>query len=265
MIGKGWRTLVNPESWFDPNNIRIHRICEEDVEYSPKMPEIWDEIERRVGDSVVVSHSAFDQVALRRVAKKYELDQLHVTWLDSTRIVRRAWPDAFGERGYGLKNVARTLGIEFKHHDALEDARALAAVVIEACRTGGLDIDGWLKRVKGPIFDPKEPKPGVRVPVRKKGSPEGWLIGETIVFTGRLSVNRKEAAGCASAAGCDVDRNVTKRTTMLVVGTQNPTVLRGYDKSRKHRQAEAMIEKGANIEILSEEDLWQRLALESCD
>ena len=259
-IGRRWQTLVNPETWCDPWNSKIHGIRKEGVAGSPLMPQIWGEIERRVRDSVLVCHTAFDLGALRRVAAKYKLEQLQVTWLDSARIVRRAWRDEFGKRGYGLKNVARALGIEFRHHDALEDARVAAAVVLEACNVAGLDIDGWIKRVEQPIFDPKRPKPGVSVPVRMKGAPEGPLTGETIVLTGRLSVTRKQAARRAAAAGCDVEPNVTKRTTMLVVGTQNATVLRGYDKSSKHRKAEAIIGKSGSIEILSEEDLWQRVA-----
>lgn len=42
--------------------------------------------------------------------------------LDSAMIVRRAWPEQFGQRGWGLANVAIFLGIRFRHHDALEDA-----------------------------------------------------------------------------------------------------------------------------------------------
>ena len=74
------------------------------------------------------------------------------------------------------------------------------------------------------------------------------------MFTGPLVVPRREGADMAAAAGCDVAANVTKKTTLLVVGTKDKSKLQGYEKSSKHRKAEALIEKGAKIQILSESD-----------
>ena len=65
----------------------------------------------------------------------------------------------------------------------------------------------------------------------------------------------------AAAAGCNVAENVSKKVTMLVVGTQDKTKLLGYDKSTKHRKAEALIAKGAEIEILSESDFLDLIAV----
>ena len=39
-----------------------------------------------------------------------------------------------------------------------------------------------------------------------------------------------------------------------MVGTQDRSKLNGYEKSGKHRKAEVLIEKGAEIQILSESD-----------
>ena len=45
-----------------------------------------------------------------------------------------------------------------------------------------------------------------------------------------------------------------KNVTILVVGTQDRTKLKGYDKSAKHRKAEALMVDGEEILILSETD-----------
>ena len=58
----------------------------------------------------------------------------------------------------------------------------------------------------------------------------------------------------AAAAGCNVIDNVTNKVTMIVVGTQDKRKMNGYEKSTKHRKAEALIKKGADIQILSESD-----------
>ena len=63
----------------------------------------------------------------------------------------------------------------------------------------------------------------------------------------------------AAEAGCDVASNVSKKVTMLVVGIQDKTKLKGYDKSGKHRKAEELIVKGQDIQILSESDFLKLL------
>ena len=246
-----WQTLVNPEDWFDPWNVSIHGIDEDDVRSSPTLPEVRGELGSRLRGSVLVSHTAFDRVACERAMTRYGLEQLQVTWLDSARIARRAWPERFGRSGYALKNIAMDLNVSFKHHDAQEDARAAAEIVLRACVANGTDIEGWLRRVDRTIL----PSSTVYASsVKREGNMEGALYGEVIVFTGALSIPRREAADAAAEAGCDVANSVTKKTTMLVVGTQDKNRLNGYEKSSKHRKAEVLIENGVDIQILSESD-----------
>lgn len=257
-IKNQWQTFVDPEDWFDPYNVSIHGIRENDVRNSPTLPEVRDELRSRLRGSVLVSHTSFDRVAFERAMTRYNLEQLQVTWLDSAKIARRAWPERYGRGGYGLKNIAKNLDISFKHHDAMEDARAAAEIVLRACATAGVaNIEEWLRRVDCPIFPsssggaPSEKR--VRS-VKRVGSVEGALYGETIVFTGKLGILRREAADMAAAAGCNVINNVTKEVTMIVVGIQDKRRMNGYGKSTKHRKAEALIRKGADIQILSESD-----------
>lgn len=173
IVADQWKTLVNPERHFDPWNIRIHGITEDDVLGSPTLAEIRSELSLRLHGSVVVSHTGFDRGAFDRAMAQNRLEQLRVTWLDSAKIARRAWPDRYARRGYGLKSVARDLRIAFRHHDALEDARAAAEIVIHACAATGLDIEGWLRRVQRPIHErPIHERPARRkrsAPVRHSG------------------------------------------------------------------------------------------------
>lgn len=255
-----WDTLVNPEDWFDPCNVSIHGIDERAVRKAPTLPDVRDELRRRLRGSVLVSHTSFDRVAFERAMTRYDLEQLQVTWLDSASIVRRTWPERYGQSGYGLKNVAKDLGIAFRHHDALEDAQAAAEVVIRASVTAKTDIEGWLRRIKRPIFaSPTRAAQLTRTALQRDGNVEGALYGEIVVFTGTLVVPRRKAADNAAAAGCDVADNVTKKTTLLVVGIQDKSRLKGYEKSSKHRKAETLNKKGGGIQILSETDFWELL------
>jgi NAD-dependent DNA ligase len=70
--------------------------------------------------------------------------------------------------------------------------------------------------------------------VRREGNPESTLYGEVIVFTGRLGVPRWKAVAIASDIGCRVSSAVTKKTTLLVEGSQDAgqSTLSNFTKDR---------------------------------
>ena len=196
---------------------------------------------------------SFDRVALSRACQKYEVPVLDCKWLDTARVCRRAWTQ-FAKRGFGLADIASHCGIQFRHHDAVEDARAAGQVLLRAMSETGLGIEEWLVRVQQTI-DPQGSKP------RRDGNPDGELFGEFVVFTGALSIPRREAANMAANAGCAVAGSVGKATTLLVVGDQDVRKLAGRERSSKHRKAEDLIEKGQPIRILTELDFRTLLEL----
>nr|WP_274521858.1 exonuclease domain-containing protein [Halorhodospira halochloris] len=245
-----WVSYVDPEDYFDGVNVSIHGIDEFVVQGAPSFVELVDTIRSYLEGAVVVCHTHFDQVAMHQAAKRYRVNPPQSVWLDSARVARRTWSEC-AWKGYGLYNVCKIIGYDFNHHDALEDAKASAQILITAMKESELDLDGWLKRVRQPI-DPKTVSSGSHI--RREGNPEGTLYGEILVFTGALELPRSEAADLASALGCQVASGVTKKTTMLVVGDQDIEKLAGHEKSSKHRKAEELICKGIPIKILRESD-----------
>ena len=245
-----WSSLIDPEDYFDFINIDIHGITEEDVVGAPTFSEVVDELSNYLSGSVCVSHTHFDRVSVGRALEKYSLNPIDTIWLDSARVARRTWEEC-SWRGYGLSNVCKIIGYDFKHHDALEDAKAAGQVLIAAIKKTGLDVDSWLKRVRQPI-DPANSSTGSAI--NRDGNPEGELYGEVLVFTGALEVPRREAANLAASIGCMVASGVTKKTTLLVVGDQDVTKLAGKAKSSKHLKAEQLITKGQEIRIIKESD-----------
>lgn len=245
-----WSSLIDPEDYFDFINIDIHGITEEDVAGAPKFPDVLQNLSNYLSGGICVSHTHFDRVSVGRAINKYSLSQIDTVWLDSARVARRAWEDCAWS-GYGLSNVCKIIGYEFKHHDALEDAKASGRVLLAAIEKTGLDLDAWLKRVSQPI-DPSSSSSGAAI--KRDGNPEGELYGETLVFTGALEIPRREAADLAASIGCTVASGVTKKTTLLVVGDQDITKLSGKSKSSKHLKAEELVAKGHRIRIIKESD-----------
>lgn len=249
-----WTKLIDPESFFDPFNTEIHGITKEDVAGSPRFPEIVGELQAFIGGDVLVCHTHFDRVAFGQACAKYKLPLLGATWLDSARVARRAW-DQFRYKGYGLWNLCNHIGHKFEHHDALADAIAAGKVLNAACEHSGLTVQDWLEKVENPL-DPNAVLP----PIASEGNPEGAFYGQTVVFTGALTVPRREAAEKATAAGFNVGSGVTKKTNYLILGDVDISRLaEGSDKSNKHQKAENLIRKGANLQILQETDFFELL------
>jgi DNA polymerase-3 subunit epsilon len=244
-----WVSLVNPEDDFSPVNISIHGIDEDRVKDAPTWTEVLPQITSRSQGCIVVSHTPFDRLALARACDRYALARCEWTWLDSARVVRRAWPE-FARTGYGLANVASHFGIEYQAHDAFEDARCAGLVLLRAISETGLSPEQWLIRVTQSI-DPAGHSH------KRDGNPDGELFGEVLVFTGTLVIPRCEAADAAATAGCRVDASVTKHTTLLVVGDQDLRKLAGHEKSSKQMKAEHLISKGQPIRLLGESDFMR--------
>lgn len=244
-----WQSLVNPEDYFDPFNVAIHRIDETMVAAAPRFAAVFSELAERLSGRVVVSHTPFDRSAFDKAAERNGLPRLDCTWLDSAKVVRRAWPE-YSQSGFALARVTEAMGIALQHHVAAEDARAAGELVVRAIRKTGLSLADWLKQVQRPITGNR---------IAQGGNPDGPLAGEVIVFTGVLSRPRAEAAELAARAGCSVAESVTRETTILVVGEQNLDRLAGHEKSLKHAKAEQLIQQGHEIRIISELDFCRML------
>jgi DNA polymerase-3 subunit epsilon len=249
-----WQVLVDPHDELDPVNISIHGIDASAIAGAPGWPDLAGAVSQRLLHQTVVCHTAFDRVSIARAFSKHALEPPALTWLDSARVARRAWPEQCGRSGYGLTDVCRMLGIPLRAHVAVEDARAAGYVLLRAIEATGVTIDEWFVRVERPMFA----RPGGSI--TQDGNPDGHLAGHAIVFTGALSMPRAQAAQMAAAAGCDVQTGITRTTTLLVVGDQDIRVLGGKEKSSKHLKAEALILKGQPIRILAETDFAAILA-----
>ncbi len=242
-----WSSLINPKTFFSDINSSIHGITQADVTNSPTVIDISDEIASFIGDSHLVSHTSFDKNSLTKAFIKHRID-IEFEWLDSSRIARRAW-EQFNKKGYGLANLAKFIGYEFNHHDALEDAKAAGFITLKAIKDSGNTLENWTK-----ILKVRHTK--LKANINQEGYIDGALFGESVVFTGSLKICRKDASDIAAIAGCKVTNSVNTKTTLLIVGDQDIERLAGHTKSTKHRKAEELMLKGQDIKILCESDFF---------
>lgn len=239
---------MNPATHFDAMNVSIHGISESMVVAAPSFREAWRAASAAIGDRYIVHHTHFDRSAASQACALHELEFTGSKWIDSARIARRVWPQ-YADRGFGLRSLADEFGIEFKHHDAAEDARAAGSILALALSRSDTTLDHWHATLNAPR-DRQEYNAALKV----SAVGDGPLSGETCVFTGTLALPRAEMAQLAALMGANVEPGVSKRTTLVVVGEQDVSKLAGKDKSAKHQKAEQMAAAGHPVRILSEDD-----------
>jgi DNA polymerase-3 subunit epsilon len=89
------------------------------------------------------------------------------------------------------------------------------------------------------------------------------LFGEVVCFSGDLDSHTRPAAQQLVASfGAQVSANVTKKTTLVVMGGFDPATLRpGATLSSKVQRAQELARGGQSIEIVTEQTFLEILSL----
>ena len=230
-----WHSLVRPEPLvFTPINTGIHGITAEQVINAPRFEEIWPKVEPLLSGQCVIAHNAsFDISALRATLDQYRIAYPALTYLCSLMISRNVWQEFSSHK---LSVLAQAFHIPLKHHDATSDAEAAAMIVMHAASKLGVRSIGALSQ--SCKVNPGRLYPGGYEPCHSAGcgsyripaaptisahtSMTGLpLSGYSVVFTGTLAhFSRREAEDLTVAAGGEVCRSVSKKTSFVVAGEE---------------------------------------------
>ncbi len=133
IVGQRSWLIRPPRMYFSRRNIGVHGIRPQDVRSAPTMAEVWVELQPIIDGQVLVAHNArFDMGVLLGSLAAYDIACPRIEFSCTRVLARAAWP---GRQRYGLKPLGDWLGIRFKHHDALEDARACAHIALAAAES----------------------------------------------------------------------------------------------------------------------------------
>jgi DNA polymerase-3 subunit epsilon len=115
---------------FSGWNIAVHGIRPADVENADEFPAVLERLQARIEQATVIAHNAsFDISVLRRTCELYGLPFPAFDYLCTVQVAKNAWPQLPSAK---LNAVCDFLGVEFKHHDAAQDAFACASVALAA-------------------------------------------------------------------------------------------------------------------------------------
>jgi DNA polymerase-3 subunit epsilon len=133
--------------WFSEWNTRIHGIDESHLEDALLWRDQLPDLMGFAGDDVLVAHNAgFDMGVIASACDASALDTPPFSYLCSLTVARRTYT----LDSYRLPIAAMAAGFEdFRHHDALSDAEACAAIVIHAAARHEVDTCAGLAGAVG--------------------------------------------------------------------------------------------------------------------
>ncbi|MCU1531942.1 MAG: exonuclease [Arthrobacter sp.] len=282
---------------FDHHNVRIHGIRPDQVAGLPRFGELFPEIGAFIGDDVLAAHNAaFDLGVIRSGLEVSGLPGPAYDYVCTVMLSRRCYSLVSNSLPYAAEEAGVPL---VNHHDAAEDARACAGILIDiAARNGAgsiadLYLSLGLAVSHQPAFDPLRdplskatqsalnvlaggpdslaasaarafqpgwPEEGANPAPNASAKPDHPLYGQTVVFTGELAIPRPEAKIRSAELGASPESRVTARTTVLVVGDGFvASDLRSGRLTGKARRVLELHERGRRIEVLSEGEFLQML------
>ncbi len=135
-----YSVLIDPEEPFESFNTDLHGISADTVSGAETFPTVYAALFDVLNSHYLVPHSTFDEKALTAACARYGLPMITSHWTNSVTVARQAWPALKGAGGHGLANLKKHLGLDFHHHDAGEDARASATVILRAEEVLGMPL-----------------------------------------------------------------------------------------------------------------------------
>ncbi len=273
--------IVRTEQWltrpptgldeFEGINIGIHGIHADDVAGAPGFLERLDGLLDIVDERPLVAHNAsFDTSALVQACQAENREVPALAYACSRDMAKRV----ITSDSHALDVLCSQLGIELDHHRAGADAVACAQLTMRIADTLDADDLPSLLQLLGMHFqtlgDPARQRPQrsgghfryAHVDEMPDANVDGDvnhpLYGQTVVFTGMFQMPKEALWEMVAETGGIPGQNVTKRTTILVVGDGFTDDLK-WHHSGKTEKALALRTKGQPIEILNEMQIMQAL------
>ncbi len=212
---------------------------------------------------------------LRDVLNLYGLEYPDIKTFCSYTLSKRVF---HGLYSYNLQSVCDYLNISLEHHRAGNDANACAEICLKCFEEGQITDFEQLSdkyRMKPGIMSSNDKNYTGPYSIRKdkevldarqisgdtsKHIPDNLFYEKYVVFTGTLSaMERKNAMQVIADIGGIPENGITQKTNFLVVGQQNFKIVGKAGLSGKQKQALQRLEKGQDIEIISEQDFLQNI------
>ncbi|WP_336670785.1 TerD family protein [Tsukamurella sp. USMM236] len=221
-IESEFHTLIDPGC--DPGPVHVHGLTRQVLAGAPAFSEVLPRVAGMIRQRTVVAHNAaFDMAFLDAEFRRCGGEMPVVDRMCTLALARRVAPPTVDCR---LGTLAVHYGVpQRRAHDALEDSRVLAGVLLR------LLADASLLGVKPPVvpsapatkpsgaapFEPSRLGPKPPCAFRNPGRLETVLVqGMKVAITGETASSRLELTAAGDRAGLDMVGSVSRHTSLLV-------------------------------------------------
>jgi DNA polymerase III subunit epsilon len=260
-------SFVTPPTGLDFTNTYLHGIGPQHVNGAPTWPEALQRLSAAANGLPLVAYSPFDKGVFNAANALTGVSVPDMRFLDALALVRHHCDLPSNK----LPAVVRHFALpDFNHHEAGADSHACALITLRIAEeraaasvdelwgsvaTGRSTVRSSQRQRYQRKADLPQPSP--------TADPAHPLWGEVVCFSGDLdSYTRPEAQQLVASFGATVSGNVTKKTTLVVMGGFDPTTLRpGAVFSSKIQRAKDLAASGQPVEIVTEQTFLEIVAL----
>ncbi len=125
-------SLICPKvKYFDPGMTRVHQLDSAECLLSPTFDQIWPDIHKFFGNSIIVAHNAiFDYKVLEGCLEAYNLELPRNVFYCTLQISRKKWPHY---KSHKLTVLSEMFELNYRAHHALDDAINCGKIFKIAC------------------------------------------------------------------------------------------------------------------------------------
>lgn len=267
---RGW-LIKPPMNEYSSFNTSVHGINPEMTLSSPSFDDLYETLYCCLNDNLVIAHnSSFDMYALFDAFASIGEEAPTLNYYCSYRMAKAAFPGLYS---YSLALLCKDLNVPFQtHHRAEGDAIGCANVVLKMMERHQAKSVSELAELLG--FENGFYLRDSHVPCRRISHPTNYIApcngivtdlfkdcdnnyfkDKEVCFTGKFNFGtRKKLLQIINDIGGIAVNRVGKSTNILVVGQPDYRFVGEDGMSSKQKKAMELIDKGQDLEIMSENE-----------
>lgn len=246
-------SLVNPNIKISSFITSLTGITNEMLQYAPSLDTVLPEFISFIKDDIVIGHNVtfdlhFISTESLRLLKKDFINN----YINTLPLSRKIFPEVPSHR---LSFLAEYLNICHPTHRATYDCLATKELYDAIYKTASEKCIDPFKKINKYHAKPLQASD---ITTQKDEFDEFHpLYNKLCVFTGALTIPRREAMQMVADVGGQNGDRITQNTDFLIVGTTDYISNLKGEKSSKLKKAESLIQKGFKLQILTEHTFMQ--------
>ena len=253
-----FESLLNPCCHIPSRISEITGIYDKDLLNAPSLRNVISDIDRFIGDHIVVGHNiGFDISFLQKAYRDLLNEDKSFRCIDTLSLSRYVFPEF---NSHKLEHLSLELGIVAeKFHRAMNDVLCTNHLLHNCVSRLDISLNNLLDifhhSPKKKIRKYEKVTPTMMKPKCNEFDCNHTLYDKTLVFTGTCTNSRDCLIQFALDVGALVKTSVSSKTHYLVVGKQDVALVGEDGMSSKEEKAYALNESGrGNIRIISEKE-----------